>query len=84
MPENLSKNQMLWNAMVEALNNFFMDNSVPPDVTIARLVELSGECSRLAHYMITKSSTLTRVVEQRDEAVGEGAEESPKTLRTED
>ena len=26
----------------------------------------------------------TRVVEHRDEAVGEGAEESPKTLRTED
>jgi len=29
-----------------------------------------------------KTKSLTRVVEQRDEAVGEGAEESPKTLRT--
>lgn len=35
---------------------------------------------------VTGRDTLAklRVVEHRDEAVGEGAEESPKTLRTED
>jgi len=39
-------------------------------------------CAACGSEFTVSVELLDRVVEQRDEAVGEGAEESPKTLRT--
>lgn len=47
------------------------------NATIQRSVWQDGE-------IVDDDDLLDRVVEHRDEAVGEGAEESPKALRTED
>ena len=62
------ENQELYGNVIEALNNFYWDNSIDPELTAARLDEFSREVARLAEYIRANSDGLTRVAEQRDGA----------------
>lgn len=68
MPDDLSDVQNTWNSVNDALTNFFMDNSVPPEVTIARLLELKNECARLAQFIKNENPSLIRPPEQSNDA----------------
>lgn len=49
--------------MVEALNNFYWDNSISPNETAARLDEFAAEVSRLAKFIRDNDPALDRAAE---------------------
>lgn len=68
MPDMIDKTHRLYNAMIEALNNFYWDNSISPDETAARLDEFAAEVSRLSKFIRDNAPPLTRDAEQRNGA----------------
>jgi len=77
-------NEEKYGKMVEALNNFYWDNSISVSETAARLDDFAAEITRLAKKIRDNDKELDRADELRNEAVDAGADERTKEVRTED
>jgi hypothetical protein len=56
-------NEEKYQTMMDAVNKFYWDNSISPNVTAARLEEFAGEVSRLAQFIRANDPSLARAAE---------------------